>query len=260
MIVTTSSRGQAKLEGLALEISQQFQLNYVKRGNYSIAELMQNNQTESLIMVTTEGVKFFFQEQLKDPFFFHPSSAMFRLKRLLKGEHDPFIEATQLDTGMSLLDATLGLASDSIIASYTVGTKGRVVGLESVPILSFMVQLGLRSWESKLKELNEAMRRIEVIRANHQEYLMNLPSSSYDVVYFDPMFERSKEDSLAIAPLKKLANYQRLNLEIIQEAKRIARKRVVLKDSSYSTRFAELGFVPIQRKYASHWFGTLEVE
>lgn len=260
MIVTTSTRGQSKLDSLAQEIAQQFQLYYVKRGNHSITDLMQDNQVESLIMVTTEGVKFFLQDQLQDPFFFHPSSAMFRLKRLLKGEHDPFIEATQLVAGMSFLDATLGLASDSIIASYQVGTNGRVVGIESVPLLSFIVQLGLKSWESKLIELNEAMRRIEVIRAHHQEYLMNLPSSSFDIVYFDPMFERSKEDSLAIAPLKKLANYQRLNLGIIQEAKRIARKRVVLKDSSYSTRFAELGFVPIQRKYASHWFGTIEVE
>lgn len=260
MIVTTSTRGRSKLEKSAQKIAHQFQLHYVKRESHSIAALMLNNQAESLIMVTTEGVKCFFQDQLQDPFFFHPSSAMFRLKRLLKGELDPFIESTQLEAGMSVLDATLGLASDAIVASHQVGARGKIVGLESVPLLAFMVQLGLQSWESKLEELNEGMRRIEVIQANHQEYLMSLPNDSFDIVYFDPMFERSKEDSIAIAPLKKIANYQRLNLEIIVEARRIARKRVVLKDSSYSSRFSELGFIPIERKYASHWFGTIEVE
>ncbi|MFZ7943124.1 hypothetical protein ACO1D1_05675, partial [Neobacillus sp. 19] len=48
------------------------------------------------------------------PFFFHPNSAMFRIKRLLSGENDPFADAAQLTEGMTILDCTLGLASDAV--------------------------------------------------------------------------------------------------------------------------------------------------
>ena len=42
------------------------------------------------------------------PFFFHPNSAAFRLKRLLNGEMDPLVEAAQLQSGDTFLDCTLG--------------------------------------------------------------------------------------------------------------------------------------------------------
>ena len=50
---------------------------------------------------------------------------MFRVKRLMRGEHDPFVQATQLESGMTVLDCTLGMASDSIVASYMVGESGK---------------------------------------------------------------------------------------------------------------------------------------
>jgi hypothetical protein len=260
MIVTTSTRGQEKLRDYAEEIAKQLNLPYITRGKHSVAEMIEFSKSDRMIMVTTDGVKCIFKEHLNNPFFFHPNSAMFRLKRLLKGEHDPFIETTQLREGMSFLDCTLGLASDSIIASYIVGSRGRVVGIESVSLLAYIVRLGLQIWHSRVDELNEAMRRVEVIHANHYEYLKQCPSSSYDIVYFDPMFETTKEDSIGIAPLKIMADYQRLESKIIEEAKRVAKHRVVLKESSYSLRFEELGFKPTERKYASHWFGTIELE
>jgi hypothetical protein len=260
MIVTTSTRGQEKLEDFAQKVAEQLMLPYIKRKRHSVADLIQKYQVELMVLVTTEGVKCIYKDHLQDPLFFHPNSAMFRLKRLLKGEHDPFSEMTQLGSGMSFLDCTLGLASDSIIASYAVGQRGKVVGVESIPLLAYIVRLGLQSWQSNLAELDAAMRRIKVVQENHYDYLKQCSSSSFDVIYFDPMFETSKEDSVALSPLKKIADYHRLESMIIEEARRVARKRIVMKESSYSTRFKELGFKPKERKYASHWFGTIELE
>jgi hypothetical protein len=259
MIVTTSTRGQEKLRDYAEEIAKQLNIPYIRRGKHSVTEMIELNKSDRMIMITTDGVKVIFKDHLNDPFFFHPNSAMFRLKRILKGEHDPFIETTQLREGMSFLDCTLGLASDAIIASHVVGSQGRAVGIESVSLLAYIVQLGLQSWKSKVNELDEAMRRVEVIQANHYEYLKQCPSSCFDIVYFDPMFEATKEESIGIAPLKIMADYQRLESMTITEAKRVAKHRVVLKESSYSLRFEELGFKPKERKYASHWFGTIEL-
>ncbi len=38
---------------------------------------------------------------------------------------------------MTVLDCTLGMASDSIVASYVVGESGKVTGLEGVSMASY---------------------------------------------------------------------------------------------------------------------------
>ena len=63
-----------------------------------------------------------------------------------------------------------------------------------------------------------------------------------DVIYFDPMFRHPFAESKNIAPLRPVANKNPLTLETIAEARRVARQRVVLKESGKSREFARLGF------------------
>ncbi|WP_025028551.1 class I SAM-dependent methyltransferase [Caldalkalibacillus mannanilyticus] len=259
MLVTTSTRGQEKLEDQARKIAEELQFPYIKRKRYSVQQMLKQCQAEYLILVETEGIKCIFKEDIKNPFFFHPSSAMFRIKRLGKGEHDPLVQAAELQEGMSFLDCTLGLASDSIVASFATGPTGFVVGIESVSVFAYLVQQGLQEWDAGIADMNAAMKRIQVKNAEHLEYLKQSPTDGFDIVYFDPMFENQQVESTGISPLKKMANYSPLSVEVIEEAKRVARQKVILKDSSYSSRFHALGFKAIERKYASHWFGVIEL-
>lgn len=183
---------------------------------------------------------------------------MFRLKRLVKGEHDPFLEAAQLKPGMSFLDCTLGLASDSIIASFAVGEKGAVTGVEANPYLAYIVDKGLNKWTSSLKIMDQAMRKINVVSSFSTNYLQTLSDESYDVVYFDPMFEENILESDGIKALTKIAVYHDLDEELMKEAMRVARKRVVLKDHFRSSRFEKFGFHVFKRKTAKFHFGVLE--
>jgi len=260
MLVTTSTRGQEKLEKEARMIAEDLQLPYIKRRRFSVKQIIERAQSDFLILVESEGIKCIFREDLKNPFFFHPSSAMFRIKRLMRGEHDPFVETAGIQQGMSILDCTLGLASDSIVASFVTGEEGVVQGIESNPILAYIVKKGLQHWDSEIEQMNQAMKRVQVVNEDHLSYLQRCKDHSFDVVYFDPMFENQQLESQGISPLKRMANYHALTLEVVNEARRVARQRVVLKDSSYSTRFEALGFKPVERKYASHWFGTIELE
>lgn len=259
MIVTTSNRHQQELEPLADQIALDLELPFIKRGRYSIAGLFREYQLERLLVVSQEELKLFSKEDLDAPFFFHPSSAMFRIKRLQKEGLDPFVQAAQLKPGISVLDCTLGLASDAIVASYACQPTS-VTGLESTKIVAYIVQRGLRSWNTKLEELELAMKGIKVIHQSYQEYLQKSPDNSFDVVYFDPMFEKGNHLSTNLTPLKKMANYEKLTSHTISEARRVARKRVVYKDSSYSPAFEALGFSPLVRKYASHWYGVINLE
>ncbi|KNZ70837.1 hypothetical protein Tfer_0517 [Thermincola ferriacetica] len=174
--------------------------------------------------------------------FFHPSMSKVRIKALQKGQNDPMLTAMDACPGDSVLDCTLGLGSDAIVASFAVGASGRVVGLESVPVIALIVRHGLQHYRDKNERINEAMRRIEVINADYLNYLKTLPDNSFDIVYFDPMFRKPMQKSSSMKPLRRWVNGDPLSMEAVNEAVRVATKRVVMKEGSSSGEFARLGF------------------
>lgn len=210
---------------------------------------------------------------------FHPSMALLRLINLERGEGDRFLAATGLCLGDSLLDATLGLGSDALVAAAAVGAQGKVVGLEQAGILAALVEDGLatlsqvegtralvskrvsaekaRAWSS----LQAAAARIQVRFGEHFTLLSKLPDQAFDVVYFDPMFRRTRTKSASIRPLHPYAEHAELSLQAVAEAFRVARKRVVLKERKGSTEFTRLGFqvVPSGR-YSQVDYGVIEKE
>lgn len=258
MFVTTAGRTNEVMITQAMEIAKELKIEYVVRKKKSIHAL-QSFLNDDCIVVGKDRLELFpFGE--KQPFFFHPNSSMFRIKRIIGGDLDPFIVACQLEKGTQLLDCTLGLASDSIVASHIVGDPGRVVGLEGNPYLAYIVKKGLASWDSRVSELNECFGRLEVVNCLALEYLKNLKDDSFDVVYFDPMFEEHINESNGINGLSKVALYEDISDEMISHAKRVARKRVVLKDHFRSKRFNKYQFEVIQRKSAKFHFGVIEIQ
>ncbi|WP_338789449.1 class I SAM-dependent methyltransferase [Metabacillus sp. FJAT-53654] len=257
MIVTTSSRPDDQLIQTAMEIAFELNGSYVKRSKQAV-EYLKKNYRDNTLVVGKSRLELHFLDQ-NNPLFFHPNSAMFRIKRLLKGEKDPFSEACNLQVGDSFLDCTLGLASDSIVASYIVGKEGIVKGIEESSSLAYIVKTGLQQWETGLEVLDNAMKRIDVSSNDHLTFLRGCPNNSYDVIYFDPMFEETIEESIGILPLKSIANFTPLKKEAINEAKRVAKRRIVLKDHWRSTRFEENGFIVNIRKSAKFHYGVIEI-
>lgn len=256
MFITTAGRADEKMKNVAHTIASQLEVKYISRKKRSIKKLQQIEQTDCIVIGKNRFELYRLNEQ--EPFFFHPNSAMFRVKRLMDKGNDPFIEATKLRDGMSILDCTLGLASDSIVASFVVGKNGTVVGIEVNKYIAYLVKSGLKSWLAHPQEISEAMQRIKVIHDHHLTYLNRLPTNSFDCVYFDPMFEEHLPYSNGISSLSKLAAYETLSEQVIEEALRVAKKRVVLKDHFRSSRFEQFGFTVIQRKSAKFHFGVIE--
>lgn len=258
MFVSTAGRTNEEMIATAIEVANELQVPYHHRNKRSVANLQEVYQS-SCIIVGKERLELFLYGE-NEPFFFHPNSAMFRMKRLQRGEHDPFIEACKLEKGMSFLDCTLGLASDSMVASYIVGATGKVIGLEAEKYLSYIVRKGLKKWTSGQQDIDEAMRRIDVRHVHSFEFLKKLPNDSMDCVYFDPMFEEKILESDGIHALSQLAVYDTFQPEWIEEAMRVAKKRVVLKDHYLSKRFEQFGFQVIMRKTAKFHYGFIEKE
>lgn len=256
MFVTTAGRTDERMIGIAQAVAAELQVDYVPRDKKAI-QLLQSDQNSDCIVVGKQRLELY-QMGESQPFFFHPNSATFRIKRLMKGEQDPFAEAARLTEGMSIVDCTLGLASDAIVASFLVGASGTVVGVEGQKYLAFLVKEGLEKWDPDFLRMREAMERIKIVQQHSMDYLASLSSGSVDCVYFDPMFEENILESDGIKALGKFALYEEFNGEMITEALRVARKRVILKDHYKSARFEKFGFQVFKRKSAKFHFGVIE--
>lgn len=189
----------------------------------------------SAVLVLREDKAVVYLPAEKLEYFYHPGMAKPRLKSIWKGQGDPMVEAMGLREGDEVLDCTLGRGTDAIVASYVVGPRGRVVGIESVPLIAALTEHGLQTFEftqGKAEEnerVKEAMKRIEVVCTDHLDYLLTARPKSFDVVYFDPLFHQPVVESVAMIPLRALADKQPLRPEAFELALRVARRCVVVK-------------------------------
>ncbi len=258
MLVTTSYHPSTTELDQARSLAVRLGCRYVQRRQSSLPRLQREHGTQDIIVATTLGLRYF-PEGSKEPFFFHPSSAQVRIKRLLQGMADGLLDAAEVREGDVILDCTAGLCSESILFAYAAGPAGAITALESEPLVALLVEQGLKTYESGLEVLDQAMRRVKVIQTDHLAELKRRPDNSVDVVYFDPMFRQTIEETNALAPLKAIANDSALQAEAIQEAKRVARRRVVLKEHRESGEFERLGFRMLLRPNTKIAYGVMDV-
>ncbi|MET3696033.1 putative SAM-dependent methyltransferase [Bacillus oleivorans] len=256
--ISTNLRPNEKILLKTKQIASQLNLPLIERGKRSIASLQQETMSEILI-IGKERMELYPYGSLV-PIFFHPSSAMFRIKRLERGEPDPFIDVSLLSKGDSILDCTLGLGSDSLVAAYQVGEMGTVLGIEENQLLFFLVKEGFKSWLTEYIPLQQALRRVRAENASYLTYLSQLPSKSFDCVYFDPMFDSTIEEAEVMRNWEKAAQFSELGQSAIEQAVRVAKKRVVLKAHYRSPLFKELGFTQIVRRSAKFHFGFIDIK
>ncbi|GAE24345.1 L-isoD(D-D) O-methyltransferase [Halalkalibacter wakoensis JCM 9140] len=257
MIITTARKRADELEGKAHIFSSELDSQFIKRNEMSVQDLIEFYKED--VLVVGKGKVTLYSKNGGEPFFYHPNSAMFRVKQFQKTNYDPLVATANLSEGMSFLDCTLGLASDSLVAQMAVGKSGHVTGLEANQVLASIVRHGLLNWQDGGAVMLDAMRRIEVIHAHHKDYLKGLADHSYDVVYFDPMFEQHIADSTGIKALKQFACHDDLTEQIMNEAIRVAKSRVVLKDHYSSERFKRLGFQVMKRQHAAFHYGFISI-
>lgn len=256
-MVTTSYEEKPVHRQLAQKASQEVGGTYVPRRKRSIAELMQSYQANQVIVMADDRI-YLHVEGAPHPLYFHPHTAYMRIQQLRRGARDWLREWSGVEEGDTVLDCTLGLAKDAILFSYWVGQKGRVVGLESQAALAYVVREGMKRYRCDSQEVLEAISRVEVIHAEHLSFLRSCPDESFDLVYFDPMFRDPMWDTDSMNLIRKVANCAPLRKESIQEALRVARKKVILKERPGSAEFARLGFQQVYTKGGKIAYGILD--
>lgn len=240
LIVTTSRKPSANTSAEATRWAGTLGAAFVPRAGKSLAELVKQTAAEGALVISGREPRFVRPGDGVE-YFFHPNMAKIRLHNIAAGRGDPMLTAMQLQPDDAVLDCTLGRGSDAVIASDALGERGRVVGLEIVPIIAELTRHGLRHYESGVAPLDAAMRRIQLHCADHRAYLAACEPGSFDVVYFDPIFTSPIEESPAMVPLRALADKSTVRPDTLRLARQVARRRVVIKNVAGSPLWRELG-------------------
>ena len=172
--------------------------------------------------------------------------AFLRLLRARKGEVDPLVQMAGLTWGETVLDATLGLGGDAVIAANATGMQ--VIGLEVSPVLAAFAMAGLLRLPEPGREPG---RRIEVRWADHRQALRELPARSVDVVLLDPMFRSAGEAGPLFELVREHADHTPLDAATLAEARRVARRGVLIKDRAPGWELRALGLEPRQTRRSS---------
>lgn len=170
-----------------------------------------------------------------------------RLHRLEVGipQPDHVLLAGEVRAGDAVLDCTLGRGHDALVLERV---ASRVVAVEkSLPLFAWTSE-GLRRRGS----------RIECVRGDAVEVLRSYGARSFDVVCFDPMFTRRASHEAGFSMVRRHAEPAPLDAAMLAEARRVARRWVVVKAAPQATDLRRLGLevLPFKR-HAELRFGRL---
>lgn len=260
LAVTTPASAGASEIAAARAAAGRRGLEFVERGREPLEAVAARHAADALLVVGSRRVSLWLEGTEHR---WTAGMGALRVKRLLEGERpapaargapgtgdappqtrDLFLEAAGLRPGDEVLDATLGLGMDALVASAVVGPAGRVVGIERSPALAALTAEGLAQHAS------EAARRIEVLAADADDVLSRLPARSFDVVVFDPMFRRPRRQPPGFELLRRLGDPRPLAAVTLARARLVARRWVVVKDGAPGRDLARLGITPLP---ASRW-------
>jgi 16S rRNA (guanine1516-N2)-methyltransferase len=233
---TTSAKPTLELVARAREAARRWGVPFLPRQHGEGITPWFDSRTEGLLVFERDGVTLWDKEGHHG---FHGGMAHLRRLRVAAGEGDTFVRMAELRGGDAVLDCTLGLGQDALVASLAVGPRGRVVGVEKSLALCALASEGLKTYE-----LGPDSCPIEVVHADAREYLGALPARSFDVVFFDPMFARPRKAQPGFDVLRRFADYAPLTPELLMEGRRVARRWVLVKGARYSDDLKKLGLQP----------------
>ncbi|HEM3612088.1 TPA: class I SAM-dependent methyltransferase [Streptococcus suis] len=248
IIVTTSLRMNQSLVLQAQKIATLLSLDYQERKKRSVQSFL----TEADAVLVVYQSQLVLEEKTGQVLFFHPDTAILRIK----SGRDPLLELLGKEK-QSIIDCTMGLGSDSIVLA---SAGHRVTALESSKLVHFIVSRGLQDFDSGLQEVNRAMKSIQTIWTDSLTYLKEQIDKSVDVIYFDPMFSEEIKESQNLSGLSALADRSRLTEEIVSEAKRVARKKLIIKAHFRDQVFEEFGFKRHVRPNQKFHYGEIILE
>ncbi|HFI0091520.1 TPA: class I SAM-dependent methyltransferase [Streptococcus suis] len=248
LIITTSLAMDENLVQKAKNLAEELGITYCDRQKQAVKVFLK--QADAVLVVYKD--RLVIEQNEGQKLFFHPDTAMLRIK----SGRGPLLELVG-EGRQTILDCTMGLASDSIVLA---SAGHQLTALESSQLIHFIVSKGLKEFDSGKEVINQAMRSIQTIWTDSLTYLKEQIDKSVDVIYFDPMFSEEIKESQNLSGLSGLADRSRLTEEIVSEAKRVARKKLIIKAHFRDRVFEDFGFVRHVRPNQKFHYGEIILE
>jgi 16S rRNA (guanine1516-N2)-methyltransferase len=160
------------------------------------------------------------------------STTMQKKRASLRGKHQLLNKAVPLKSnGDKLLDLTAGFGEDA----FCLASQGfQVTALERNPILFALLKDAWSRFAKKnLVDPVVKNGRLEFVFVEAEIFLQEQKSSSYEIVYYDPMFKGSGKSALSSGRLQLLQTLLKQDseptLHLLDHAMRVARSRLVIK-------------------------------
>ena len=266
--VVPSLKAKEKLqcEGKAWAESQGFA--YVPRGKRTIQDLM-DEYGEDFLVYSSRGPQI---DRPEGSHFFSLNMAELRIQNLRKGQRDHLLEALMgvkeydlrpaaAQPPSSVLDCTCGFGADAAVASFGLPAGSRVDALEVSPLLEAVTAWGVSHFVHKKDVVTAALRRISLRCGDYRDYLLSDDGPVYDVLYFDPMFQRPVEASCQFQPVRAIMEHGGLTRDLIERALQTARRRVVIKERDFRQLCRDFPDVALYGgKYSRIGYAVLECD
>lgn len=266
--VVPSLKAKEKLqcEGKAWAESQGFA--YVPRGKRTIQDLM-DEYGEDFLVYSSRGPQI---DRPEGSHFFSLNMAELRIQNLRKGQRDHLLEALMgvkeydlrpaaAQPPISVLDCTCGFGADAAVASFGLPAGSRVDALEVSPLLEAVTAWGFSHFVHKKDDVTAALRRISLRCGDYRDYLLSDEGPVYDVLYFDPMFQRPVEASCQFQPVRAIMEHGGLTRDLIERALQKARRRVVIKERDFRQLCRDFPNVTLYGgKYSRIGYAVLECD
>ena len=162
---------------------------------------------------------------------------------------------------ISVLDCTCGFGADAAVASFGLPAGSRVDALEVSPLLEAVTAWGFSHFIHKKDDVTAALRRISLRCGDYRDYLLSDDGLVYDVLYFDPMFQRPVEASCQFQPVRAIMEHGGLTRDLIERALQKARRRVVIKERDFHQLCRDFPDVTLYGgKYSRIGYAVLECD
>lgn len=206
LCVTTSQRATADRRTYAKIRSGQWDAEYVDRNDRQLRSLIEDFDA----VLVFEDSRIRLVDRHSDVVF-HPGLAYRRIERLVAGSGDPLVDVGGIRPGHRVLDGTLGLGQDALVAAVGVGGTGQVIGLEASRVLSTFAAEGLPGCRLP------ACANAGVITVHHAETGPWLAGTTqvFDVAVLDPMFIRPKRAQHSLDVVRRHARSEPLDDALI---------------------------------------------
>lgn len=247
IIVTTSVKTSDDLIKLAQKHATNLELKFYYRNKRTIKELL--TIFDGILVIYKNKISYFENDT---ELFFHLDTTALKLKN---SDNEPLNEL--IPNPCTVLDCTMGLASDSIILSYY---GNSVTALEKDKIIHYIVNNGLKNYHVTDDKISTAMKSISTHNIDSLSYLKNCKEDSFDVIYFDPMFSHNIKESTNLSGIENLADYNFPTKLFLEEARRVAKKRIIVKAHFRDNIFEKYNFNRIIRKNTKFHYGYIDID